>query len=189
MPGARRRCKDGSDAGRYTEKNEPSVQRSRLGMRWPIVRLIWLRELRDQLRDRRTVFMIAVLPVLLYPVLGFGVLQFAVGFLRHPGVVGIYGSEHLPVVTPYSAAGSPVSALAWLSLTPASSPGQPAAAAALAHVGQLGLGPGAPPLFLLDPPDDSGGLPAHFAPDFLDAAADAAPLHLRVFPAEPDEES
>ena len=46
-------------------------------MRWSIIRLIWLRELRDQLRDRRTVFMIAVLPILLYPVLGFGVLQFA----------------------------------------------------------------------------------------------------------------
>src|SRR5436309_3050550 len=30
-------------------------------MRWSIIRLIWLRELRDQLRDRRTVFMIAVL--------------------------------------------------------------------------------------------------------------------------------
>src|SRR5947209_216965 len=30
-------------------------------MRWTIVRLIWARELRDQLRDRRTLFMIAVL--------------------------------------------------------------------------------------------------------------------------------
>src|SRR5437868_1722686 len=30
-------------------------------MRWSIVRLIWHREFRDQLRDRRTVFMIAVL--------------------------------------------------------------------------------------------------------------------------------
>src|SRR5439155_172651 len=28
-------------------------------MRWSIIRLIWLRELRDQLRDRRTLFMIA----------------------------------------------------------------------------------------------------------------------------------
>src|SRR5262249_9387773 len=30
------------------------------GMRWSMIRLIWFRELRDQLRDRRTVFMIAV---------------------------------------------------------------------------------------------------------------------------------
>ena len=43
-------------------------------MRWSIIRLIWLRELRDQLRDRRTVFMIVGLPLLLYPLLGFAVL-------------------------------------------------------------------------------------------------------------------
>ena len=41
-------------------------------MRWSIIRLIWVRELRDQLRDRRTIFMIAVLPLLLYPLLGLG---------------------------------------------------------------------------------------------------------------------
>ena len=34
-------------------------------MRWPIVRLIARRELRDQLRDRRTVFLILGLPVLM----------------------------------------------------------------------------------------------------------------------------
>ena len=49
-------------------------------MRWSMIRLIWFRELRDQLRDRRTVFMIAVLPLILYPVLGAAVLQlFAAG--------------------------------------------------------------------------------------------------------------
>ncbi len=32
-------------------------------MSWQNVRLIWFREVRDQLRDRRTIFMIAVLPV------------------------------------------------------------------------------------------------------------------------------
>ena len=41
-------------------------------MRWSIIRLIWVRELRDQLRDRRTLFMIAVLPIILYPVAGIG---------------------------------------------------------------------------------------------------------------------
>ena len=44
-------------------------------MRWSIIRLIFFRELRDQLRDRRTVFMIAVLPLVLYPVLGTAVVQ------------------------------------------------------------------------------------------------------------------
>ena len=65
-------------------------------MRWSIVRVIWARELRDQLRDRRTVFMIAVLPVLLYPVAGFGVLQLAAGVLTQRHVVGVRGAEHLP---------------------------------------------------------------------------------------------
>ena len=44
-------------------------------MRWSIVRVIWMRELRDQLRDRRTIFMIAVLPVLLYPLAGLGLAR------------------------------------------------------------------------------------------------------------------
>jgi sodium transport system permease protein len=58
-------------------------------MRWSIICLIWVRELRDQLRDRRTLFMIAVLPLLLYPILGFAVLQFAIGFQDKPSVIGI----------------------------------------------------------------------------------------------------
>lgn len=39
-------------------------------MKWSNVKLILFREVRDQLRDRRTLFMICVLPVLLYPILG-----------------------------------------------------------------------------------------------------------------------
>jgi sodium transport system permease protein len=58
-------------------------------MRWSIIRLIWARELRDQLRDRRTLFMVAVLPLLIYPVLGFAVLQFALGFSEKKSFVGI----------------------------------------------------------------------------------------------------
>jgi sodium transport system permease protein len=65
-------------------------------MRWSIIRLIWARELRDQLRDRRTVFMIAVLPLLLYPALGFGVLQLAYGYIGRQNVVGVLGAEYLP---------------------------------------------------------------------------------------------
>ena len=41
--------------------------------------------------------MIAVLPVLLYPVAGFGVLQVALGFLRQTHVVGVAGIENLQV--------------------------------------------------------------------------------------------
>ncbi|MCI0462527.1 MAG: ABC transporter permease subunit [Gemmataceae bacterium] len=58
-------------------------------MRWPIIRLICLRELRDQLRDRRTLFMIVGLPLLLYPVLGFVVLEFAIGFVQRPIAIGV----------------------------------------------------------------------------------------------------
>jgi sodium transport system permease protein len=64
-------------------------------MRWSIIRLIWLREVRDQLRDRRTILMMVVLPLLLYPALGFGVLQFALGYVGKTNVVGVYGADNL----------------------------------------------------------------------------------------------
>ena len=62
-------------------------------MRWSIIRLIWLRELRDQLRDRRTLFMIAGLPLILYPVLGVCVLTFALQFFQRPSMIGILRSD------------------------------------------------------------------------------------------------
>src|SRR5262245_21660125 len=65
-------------------------------MRWSIIRLIFLRELRDQLRDRRTMFVMVVLPLLLYPLAGVGLMQITLGAVRKPGVVGIVGAEHLP---------------------------------------------------------------------------------------------
>jgi sodium transport system permease protein len=65
-------------------------------MRWSIIRLIWLRELRDQLRDRRTVFMITILPLLLYPVLGMGVLSFALNFPKKAAVLGVVNVRSLP---------------------------------------------------------------------------------------------
>jgi len=88
-------------------------------MRWTVIRLIFCRELRDQLRDRRTMFMILVLPLLLYPMFGAGVLQFAVGFAEKPAVVGIAGSHYLPPLTPQSGGFSPLPALAQLTATPA----------------------------------------------------------------------
>ena len=41
-------------------------------MNWSRVGLIFGKEVRDQVRDRRTLFMVFVLPILLYPILGFG---------------------------------------------------------------------------------------------------------------------
>src|ERR1043166_330966 len=73
-------------------------------MRWSIIRLIWSRELRDQLRDRRTLFMIAVLPILLYPVAGIGLMQLALGFLGQQNTVRVIGAEDLPKPTPFPAA-------------------------------------------------------------------------------------
>ncbi len=73
-------------------------------MRWSMVRLIWMRELRDQLRDRRTVLMIVGLPLVLYPLLGFVVLQFAIGFVQRPALIGIVrahpGEDDFPACFP-----------------------------------------------------------------------------------------
>src|SRR5688572_29494755 len=65
-------------------------------MNWRNVRLIFLREVRDQLRDRRTLFMIAVLPLLLYPALGVGMIQMTVLFSEQPRTVVILGADRLP---------------------------------------------------------------------------------------------
>ena len=93
-------------------------------MRWSIIRLIWLRELRDQLRDRRTVFMIAVLPILLYPVAGFGFLQMALGYLGKQTVLGVQGQQYLPQLTPRCTDFSPVPVVSWFTV-PQAVPGIP----------------------------------------------------------------
>jgi sodium transport system permease protein len=115
-------------------------------MRWSIIRLIWLRELRDQVRDRRTLFMIVVLPMLLYPVLGYAALKFATGFMAAPCTVAIAGAnpaQGFPPRIPPSAGLSPVPVLAWLGF-PAVCPAGPgidrlAGAAGLASAGHLCL--------------------------------------------------
>jgi sodium transport system permease protein len=65
-------------------------------MRWSNVWVIFRREVRDQLRDRRTLFMIAVLPILLYPTLGLGIAQLASAYEQKPRTVVVVGAEHLP---------------------------------------------------------------------------------------------
>lgn len=58
--------------------------------------LIFRREVVDQLRDRRTLFMVAVLPVLLYPMLGIGTAQMTAMFTEQPRTVVILGAADLP---------------------------------------------------------------------------------------------
>ena len=69
-------------------------------MRWSIVRLIALKEFRDLLRDRRTVLMILVLPVVLYPVFGLSGYLFAATLLSKPTLVGVVHQDALPAAPP-----------------------------------------------------------------------------------------
>src|SRR5262245_14580674 len=91
-------------------------------MRWSIIRLIWFRELRDQLRDRRTLFTVLLLPLLLYPLLGALVMQFATQLLDQTSVIGVVtaepGRKDFPRPLPPGLAHSPVPPLAWLTMTP-----------------------------------------------------------------------
>jgi len=57
--------------------------------------LIYVREIRDQLRDRRTLFMIAVLPLLLYPLLGMSVFQLSQLLHKNEPKVLVIGSKQL----------------------------------------------------------------------------------------------
>jgi sodium transport system permease protein len=65
-------------------------------MSWTNVLLIFRREVRDQLRDRRTLFTVVVLPLLLYPLLGATFLQIAQFMRQHAVRIQILGAEHLP---------------------------------------------------------------------------------------------
>lgn len=65
-------------------------------MTWRNVRLILTREIRDQLRDRRTLFMIFVLPVLMYPLLGMIMFQFMQFMKEEATKVLVAGVEALP---------------------------------------------------------------------------------------------
>lgn len=64
-------------------------------MSWRNVKLIYAREIRDQLRDRRTLFMIAVLPLLLYPLIGMSVFQLSQFLRKNESRVVVLGSEQV----------------------------------------------------------------------------------------------
>ncbi len=64
--------------------------------RWSNVWTIFRREVRDQVRDRRTLFMVFVLPLLLYPILGIGILQLSSTLGEKSRTVVVVGSENLP---------------------------------------------------------------------------------------------
>ncbi|HIA18229.1 MAG TPA: CPBP family intramembrane metalloprotease [Planctomycetes bacterium] len=65
-------------------------------MKWANIKLICVRELRDQLRDRRTLFTILILPLVLYPLLGMTYLQVAQFLKDSPTRIWIIGTENLP---------------------------------------------------------------------------------------------
>ena len=69
-------------------------------MRWKNVRLILAREIRDQLRDRRTLFMVVALPLLLYPLLALSVLQVSQFIQDRPTTVWIIGARNLDGLPP-----------------------------------------------------------------------------------------
>jgi sodium transport system permease protein len=65
-------------------------------MNWKNVHLILVREVRDQLRDRRTLFMIFVLPLLLYPLLGMSLFQITQFIREQPTKVLVVGFRDPP---------------------------------------------------------------------------------------------
>ncbi|MGD9128262.1 MAG: ABC transporter permease subunit/CPBP intramembrane protease [Planctomycetia bacterium] len=56
---------------------------------------IFLREVRDQLRDRRTLFIIAILPILLYPLLGMSMFQMAQFMQEQPTKILVVGGRQM----------------------------------------------------------------------------------------------
>ena len=68
--------------------------------KWKAVFLIYRREMIDQLRDRRTLFTVAILPIMLYPLLGMILFQVAQFQQEHPITICVLGKDHLDVPVP-----------------------------------------------------------------------------------------
>ncbi len=67
-------------------------------MNWRNIKTVWNRELRDQLRDRRTLFMVLVLPLLMYPLMGMSFFQLAQFLRTHTATVLVVGADQLATV-------------------------------------------------------------------------------------------
>ena len=65
-------------------------------MSWKNIKLIFMREVRDQLRDRRTLFMITILPLMLYPMMGLGIVQMLLTFSEQQRIAIILNADDLP---------------------------------------------------------------------------------------------
>src|SRR5213082_1975678 len=65
-------------------------------MRRTVVRLIARREIRDLLRDRRTLLIVLGLPALLYPAFVVVGVAFAASLMDQKTVIGVVGMETLP---------------------------------------------------------------------------------------------
>jgi sodium transport system permease protein len=78
-------------------------------IRWSSVRLIYAREMRDQFRDRRTLFTILILPLLLYPLIGSVLMQVS-QFSNQPVIkIAVIGNENLTGLPPLVQAVEPAS--------------------------------------------------------------------------------
>lgn len=69
-------------------------------MNWQNVRWILSREIRDQLRDRRTLFVVLVLPILLYPLLGTTFFQISQFMREQTTSVLVVGAPDLADLPP-----------------------------------------------------------------------------------------
>lgn len=67
-------------------------------MNWRNIQTVWARELRDQLRDRRTLFMVAVLPLMMYPIMGMSLTQLVQFMQGHKATVEVFGAEQLTAI-------------------------------------------------------------------------------------------
>jgi sodium transport system permease protein len=67
-------------------------------MNWDNIKLIWQREMRDQLRDRRTLFVIGVLPLLIYPMMGIAFSRLSQFVRQNTATVAVVGYEQLDSV-------------------------------------------------------------------------------------------
>jgi len=86
-------------------------------MNWSHVKLIFHREVRDQLRDRRTMFTICILPLLLYPLMGMVMMQVAQFHREQHVSIGIFGNENWPSDSPLILESSDPSQIRWKTLT------------------------------------------------------------------------